>query len=94
VLDTGAMTGSVAGEIIARAVVDCWDHLKTRPQRITMPDIPEPTSFGLTRAFHPCAEDVVQTVHAMLGRRAASEVKLGRAGAPHDVPGDWFKGPF
>lgn len=94
VLDTGAITGSVAGEIIARVAVECWDDLKARPQRITMPDIPEPTSFGLTRGLHPRAENIVQSVNGMLGRPPVPAVRLERMDVPHDVPGDWFKGPF
>ena len=94
VLDTGAMTGSVAGEIIARIAGECWDQLKVRPQRITMPDIPEPTSFGLTRGLHPRAENVVATAIMMLGRSPVPAARLERLDVPHDVPGDWFKGPF
>jgi pyruvate dehydrogenase E1 component beta subunit len=94
VLDTGAMTGSLAGEIIARVAGECWDQLKVRPQRITMPDIPEPTSFGLTRGLHPRAENIVQSVNGMLGRPLTQSTSLGRTDVPHDVPGDWFKGPF
>jgi pyruvate dehydrogenase E1 component beta subunit len=94
VLDTGAMTGSLAGEIITRMASECWDQLKARPQRLTMPDVPEPTSFGLTRNLHPHAEDVVRTVRQILNTQGSGEVNLGRSRVPHDVPGDWFKGPF
>jgi pyruvate dehydrogenase E1 component beta subunit len=93
-LDTGALTGSVAGEVVAKAATECWDALKGRPQRIAMPDIPEPTSFGLTRGFHPRAEDIVKTVNEMLGAAVPADVLATQRQYPHDVPGDWFKGPF
>lgn len=94
VLDTGVVTGSVAGEIIARAATDCWDALKARPYRIAMPDIPEPTSFGLTRGLYPRAEDIVTTINKMLGSNVPTQELGAQRQYPHDVPGNWFKGPF
>jgi pyruvate dehydrogenase E1 component beta subunit len=94
VLDTGAQTGSVAGEIIARATMECWNSLKQQPRRIAMPDIPEPTSFGMTLGLHPRAEHVVQVVNEMLGSRIPTEPLKNQRRHPHDVPGDWFRGPF
>jgi pyruvate dehydrogenase E1 component beta subunit len=94
VLDTGAMTGSIAGEIIARVTEACWDKLRSSPRRLSMPDIPEPTSFGLTHGLHPSAESIVRLINSMLGRPSSGETVPGRMNTPHDVPGDWFKGPF
>jgi len=94
VLDPGAMSGSFAGELITRAVTNCWDSLKGPPQRITMPDIPEPTSFGLTANLHPEARGIAQRVAQMLGRPLEPDFLQRQDGVPHDVPGDWFKGPF
>ena len=94
VLDTGATTGSVAGEIIAKVAIECWDDLKGQPSRIAMPDYPEPTSYALTREFYPRAEEIVEKINGML----KASVPIGEFAAkrkhPHDVPGDWFKGPF
>lgn len=94
VLDTGAMTGSVAGEVIARVTTERWDALRQHPRRLTMPDIPEPTSFGLTKGLHPRAEDVVRIVDEMLGAQIPVKPLVEQRQYPHDVPGDWFKGPF
>jgi pyruvate dehydrogenase E1 component beta subunit len=94
VLDTGARTGSVAGEVVARVTMECWSSLKQQPQRIAMPDIPEPTSFGMTQGLHPRAEHVVQAVNEMLGRQIPTEPLHAQRQHPHDVPGDWFRGPF
>ncbi len=94
VLDTGAQTGSVAGEIVARAAMECWSSLKQQPRRIAMPDIPEPTSFGMTRDLHPRAEHIVRTVSEMLGKEIPTEPLQAQRQHPHDVPGDWFRGPF
>jgi pyruvate dehydrogenase E1 component beta subunit len=94
VLDTGATTGSVAGEIVARVAMECWGGLKQAPRRIAMPDVPEPTSFGMTRGLHPRAEHIVDAVSEMLGTRISTEPLAAQRQHPHDVPGDWFKGPF
>lgn len=94
VLDTGATTGSVAGEIVARVAMECWNNLKQPPRRIAMPDIPEPTSFGLTLGLHPRAEHIVQAVGEILGTPIPTEPLQAQRRHPHDVPGDWFKGPF
>jgi pyruvate dehydrogenase E1 component beta subunit len=94
VLDTGTLTGSVAGEIVARVATTCWNELRAAPMRIAMPDVPEPASFELTRDFHPRAEHIVATVNTMLGTRVEIEPLLAARVHPHDVPGAWFKGPF
>jgi len=94
VLDTGALTGSVAGEIVARLSEQCWGSLKTAPVRLAMPDIPEPTSFMLTKNFYPSAENIVEKIQQMAGLKHI-EGTINRPEAyPHDVPGDWFTGPF
>ena len=93
-LDTGATTGSIAGEIVARVVMECWTSLKQAPQRLAVPDVPEPTSYELTKGFHVRAEDIVQKIAEMLGVAISTTPLVDARKYPHDVPGDWFKGPF
>jgi pyruvate/2-oxoglutarate/acetoin dehydrogenase E1 component len=93
-LDSGFTTGSVAGEIIARVTMEQFHKLKTAPGRLAMPDVPEPTSPALTKGFFIRATNIAEKVLAMLGRDI-SQVRLNLAEPlPHDVPGEWFKGPF
>ena len=94
VLDTEPTTGSVAGEIVARIATDCWSDLKAAPKRIAMPDIPEPTSFGMTIGLHPRAETIVQQIGQLLGKAISTGPVLAQRTHLHDVPGDWFNGPF
>ena len=94
VLDTGVAVGSVSGEIIAGVTERCWDALKAPPQRLAMPDSPEPTSHALTRDFYVRAEHVAAKIGAMLGRPVEAERLAEQRRHPHDVPGDWFAGPF
>jgi acetoin:2,6-dichlorophenolindophenol oxidoreductase subunit beta len=93
-LDAGALTGSVAGEIVARVSERCWGKLKCAPRRLGMPDVPEPTSFGLTRGFHPGAREIVVNAAAMLKRDLDAATTDALVPKQHDIPGEWFKGPF
>ncbi len=94
-LDSGAATGSVAGEVVARVTMERFDHLKTAPRRIAMPDYPTPTSFSMTKNFYPGADEIIQTVGEILERTFdLNDFSASRGAHPHDVPGDWFTGPF
>ena len=74
VLDSGAQTGSVAGEIIARVAIKQHHVLVAAPIRLAMPDVPEPTSFGLTKGFFVRGINIYQSVMAMFGKLEQSQV--------------------
>jgi pyruvate dehydrogenase E1 component beta subunit len=93
-LDSGAQTGSIAGEIIARTAMEFHDDLLVGPRRLAMPDVPEPTSFGLTRGFYVRSSNIFEEAMNMLDKTPKSGVNPLVEPAPHDVPGTWFKGPF
>jgi acetoin:2,6-dichlorophenolindophenol oxidoreductase subunit beta len=93
-LDTGPATCSFAGEIVARVSMELFSILKTAPRRIAQPDFPSPTSFALTKGFYKCSEDIVRTVGEMLNIELDPVVVSSKRSTFHDVPGDWFKGPF
>jgi len=79
---------------VARMASTCWDALVCAPQRLAMPDFPEATSPALTGDYHVRAEHIVQKVGAMLCREVEFQSLPQRRGHMHDVPGDWFTGPF
>lgn len=93
-LDTSQPTCSVASEIISRVSTNLFSVLKAAPQMIANPDNPEPTSFGLTKHYHPTAETIVVHVANMLGKKIPMLTSEMLCTHPHDVPGEWFKGPF
>jgi pyruvate/2-oxoglutarate/acetoin dehydrogenase E1 component len=93
VLDTGSLTGSIAGEIVARVTEECFDSLTQAPRRLALPDFPTPTSPALTQGFHKRAEDIIAVVGQMLNKELAVDMTT-RRDCPHDVPGHWFRGPF
>lgn len=93
-LDSGFTTGSVAGEIVARVAIEAFDKLKAPPARLAMPDVPEPTSPALTKGFYIRAADIAEKVMEVMGRDFSNVRNTLPEPMPHDVPGEWFKGPF
>jgi pyruvate dehydrogenase E1 component beta subunit len=59
-----------------------------------MPDVPEPTSFGLTKDFHVDARDICIAVSNALNLDSVIKMDPSSQRMQHDVPGHWFKGPF
>lgn len=94
VLDTGNLTGSISGEIVARVSQDFWNFLSAAPQRLAMPDYPEATSPALTERYHIRAEHIAGKICSMVTRDVDVAPLAQQRGHPHDVPGDWFSGPF
>jgi pyruvate/2-oxoglutarate/acetoin dehydrogenase E1 component len=93
-LDTSNAMCSVASEVVATVSGSCFSRLKAAPQRLTLPDFPAPTSPALTERFYPRAEDIAAAAAAMLGREIDVAAIAASRTSPHDVPGEWFKGPF
>lgn len=93
-LDTGFATGSVAGEVVARAAMECWHRLRAAPVRLALPDVPEATSPALTKDYHVRSEHIAAEVAKMLGQAMDVSELASQRQHPHDVPGDWFSGPF
>ena len=93
-LDSGFTTGSVAGEIVARVAMEQFSVLKCAPARLAMPDVPEPTSLALTKGFYVRAADIATKVLEMMGKDAGAVKADLPEPVPHDVPGEWFRGPF
>ena len=94
VIDTGSKNGSVAGEIITEIVSKLFNNLKEPPIRLAMPDVPEPTSFGLTKGFYIRAKDIVKQCLFLMKNLDENYKKELTEQSPHDIPGDWFTGQF
>lgn len=95
VLDTGSNNLSFASEIISEASIKLFKYLKNPPIKLTMPDIPEPASYGLTKGFYIRPENIADKILKILKIKNGSILKLiQKEPNPHDIPGSWFKGPF
>jgi len=91
-LDIGHPTASIASEIVAGVSERCFGSLKAPPVRICLPDHAVPTSPALTDGFYPSSAEIAKAVAVMMGRQLSIEELIDAH--PHDVPGDWFRGPF
>tara|TARA_B100000886_G_scaffold335824_1_gene293525 strand:- start:26771 stop:27826 length:1056 start_codon:yes stop_codon:yes gene_type:complete len=94
VLDTGSLTCSVASDIVSKLSTEYFDLFKKAPVVLAMPDVPEPTSYALTKNFYIRAADIANKVLKILGIDNFNPYKDIPEPNPHDVPGEWFKGPF
>lgn len=98
VVDNAQLSFSMSAEIIARVTTDHWKDLKAAPQRLGLPDYPTPTSFALTKDYYNTAKDVVEEILAMMGEEGGPRENISfealHSNTPHDIPGEWFSGPF
>ena len=92
VLDTGFPYGSIASEITSVVARKMFKNLSVAPQIMTMPDIPEPTSFQLTKNLYITDQKIVIEVSKILKKKVTNKMKVKKN--LHDIPGEWFKGPF
>ena len=95
VADQAWKTGGIAGEIIALTCEEAFGFLKANPVRLTLPDIPSPSTPGLTKYYHPRAINIINSVLKMLGRTEKTEVELDIVQkSPLDIPTKNLKDPY
>ena len=94
VLDTGAITCSVASDIIAKISTTNFNLFKEKPHILAMPDSPEPTSYGLTKNFYKNSADIADKILSILQIKGINPFKDIVEPLNHDVPDKTFKGPF
>ncbi|MGE4132097.1 MAG: alpha-ketoacid dehydrogenase subunit beta [Bdellovibrionales bacterium] len=87
--------GSLASEVITTVVEDFEIDLKSKPQRLTYPDFPSPSTHGLTKFYYNGPTEVVEAVGRVMGKDYdTTEVLAYQTKRTHDVPDQNFKGPF
>ena len=89
----GAKTGSIAKEIISEISIKYFNKLKSQPEVIAMPDIPVPTSYGLTKNFYPSTNKIIKKIFKIFKKYINYDNKIFDRD-PHDIPDKYFKGPF
>ena len=65
-MDSGHFSGSIASEVIYKTTNECFQFLKKPPSKLCQPDIPEPSSFGLTKKFYITYKEIIGKVCKML----------------------------
>lgn len=98
-LDSSHETCSISSEIIARISIDLFKILKSSPIRLALPNCPEPTSYGLTSSYYYGFKEITYAILKSFeaGNDAFVQLKTllnDHGNAHHDVPGEWFNGPF
>ena len=93
-LDSSSGSFSVASEVIAKVSMSCYKDLKSPPKRLALRDTPSPTSFGLSKKYYIGANEIFELALEMLNKPPVDTTNKFLKDHPHDVPGDWFKGPF
>ncbi len=91
VFDISHPVASISSEVIAKVTLNCQSNLKSVPDRITKPDVPEPTGYKLTKQYYPSIEQIVNRVLKMFGKKSLKGIHQI---THHDIPGPWFEGPF
>ena len=93
VLDPGFSFCGFASEIISIISINCFKQLKYKPIKISIPDIPEPTTRFLIKEYYPSLNDLYKVVCKMFNIRKNLKLNLNEQKF-YDIPGEWFKGPF
>ena len=98
VADTGHQSFGVAGELISRVVRQGFDHLKSAPASVTLPDLPCPTSHAWAGHYYPGAVAIAEQALRLCGRSiddaARRELDTLIPATPPDIPNPEYRGPF
>jgi pyruvate dehydrogenase E1 component beta subunit len=96
VVDQGSMTCGYAADIIACVVEKEFRALKSSPARVTLPDIPTPTTRALSNYFYPTPRHIANAARKMLGQSVEQDAFAGVEPGDKtlDIPDSSFTGPF
>ena len=95
VADTGWRAYGVAAEIAAVVAENGFKHLKAPIRRVTLPDIPTPTSRALEEAYYPGLKEVVGAECGVLEVEEKLEREiLASSETVKQSPEKLFLGPF
>ena len=91
-VDTGTELFSVSSAIITHSSLNTF-KLKNKPEIIGMPNIPEPTSYYMTKEYYNDYKVIVKKVLQMLKFKGSYSF-INNKDEKHDIPNKTFKGPF
>ncbi len=94
VADTGWKTGGFAGEVVAVATEEAFASLKAAPRRLTLLDVPTPSTPALAKFCYPRVVDIVHAAGDVMGVSRDRLKVPPETSTPLDVPDASFTGPF
>ena len=80
-------------EVVANVTCDLFGSLLKAPLRIACPDFASPTSYGMTKNYYNDYKKITVLIKKFMGIKAR-RAKDSDDGQHHDIPGEWFSGPF
>lgn len=97
--DTGYETLGFASEVISGVTEKAFAAFKMPPRKITLPDIPTPTSWKAAEKYYPTYIDIVRSVLEILNISNKKIKSILDRNKPDgkirsDVPDSSFSGPF
>lgn len=94
VVDSGAAFGSFGSHVITSVVNDCFESLISAPRLVASPDVPEPTSHGVTEEFKVSATTIAEGIFEIMKISSPPNLRSDLRSPHHDVPDPSFTGPF
>lgn len=99
ITDTGVKYLGIGAEILAEILEYDRNILKASPIRISLPDLPTPTSFRLAENYYPTYKTMVEKILIMFGKSKQHTQKIikglkSKEKVYSDVPDKNFTGPF
>ena len=94
VADTGWKTCGMAAEIAALVAEKAFSSLKAPIRRITLPDIPTPTTPALEQAFYPGPREIARAVCEVMSLPEEAIEALEPSRETRPSPRKQFVGPF
>ena len=94
VVDSSHEIASFGKEIIANTLMRSDVQLLNRPQLISLPDVPEPTSHGVIGEYRVSAIKIAQSILQILAISYPADLVEVLTPLREDVPDASFTGPF
>jgi pyruvate dehydrogenase E1 component beta subunit len=95
VADTGFRNCGIAAEVSARVTEQLFPSLRAGVKRVTLPDLPAPTTWSLEALYYPDAEDVARAVRSTVSGESPLETAARKKSTVVQGPRDRdFHGPF
>lgn len=94
VVDSSHEVASFGKEIIANTLIKTEVQLFNRPQIVSLPDVPEPTSHGVIGQYRVSALKIAQSILQTLSIPYPSDLIEALTPPKDDIPDATFTGPF
>ena len=75
IIDSGFNFLSIASEIISILSTNSLKYFKSEPIKLTMPDIPVPSSFSLTKKIYPGYLDIIKAAERIFKKLKFNKIQ-------------------